>query len=99
MMRMIHVNVKLIGDLRGLSGKKSLRVEIQEPAMIDDAIKKLIEAIDKEEFKRAILDEVTGNANPNIIILLNGREIKTLGLSTQLKDADELVFIPAAHGG
>jgi molybdopterin converting factor small subunit len=89
----------LIGDLSGLSKKKSLRIKVQEPAMINDAIQELIKIINKEEFKRAIIDEITGNINPNIILLLNGREVKTLGLNTQLRDDDELVFIPAAHGG
>jgi molybdopterin converting factor small subunit len=96
---LVNINVKLIGDLSGLSKKKSLRIEVHEPAMLNDAIQELIKIIDKEEFKRAIIDEITGNINPNIIVLLNGREVKSLGLNTQLKDNDELVFIPAAHGG
>ncbi|MEM3507164.1 MAG: MoaD/ThiS family protein [Candidatus Bathyarchaeia archaeon] len=96
---MINVNIKLIGDLSGLSKIKSLRVEVPESAMINDVIQELIKIVNKEEFKRAVIDEITGNISPNIIVLLNGREVKTLGLNSQLKDNDELVFIPATHGG
>lgn len=96
---LININIKLIGDFSGLAQTKSLRIKVKKPAMINDAIQELIKIVDKKEFKRAILDEVTGEINPNVIILLNGREVKTLGLNIQLKENDELVFIPAAHGG
>jgi molybdopterin converting factor small subunit/tRNA threonylcarbamoyladenosine modification (KEOPS) complex Cgi121 subunit len=38
--------------------------------------------------------------NPNIIVLVNGIEVGVLnGLKTKLKDGDEVIILPAAHGG
>lgn len=38
--------------------------------------------------------------NPNVIVLVNGVEVGVLkGLDTELKDGDEVVLLPAAHGG
>jgi molybdopterin converting factor small subunit len=41
-----------------------------------------------------------GNSNSNSLVLVNGTEISVLsGLDTNLKDGDEVVFIPVVHGG
>jgi molybdopterin synthase sulfur carrier subunit len=40
------------------------------------------------------------DSRSNSLVLVNGREISVLnGLETELKDGDEIVFVPVVHGG
>jgi len=54
----------------------------------------------KPELRRNLIDEELGDARPNALILVNGREISVMnGLNTSLKDGDEVILVPVAHGG
>jgi MoaD family protein len=90
--------VKLIGALRHLSGKKQLDIDYQHGLSIN----KLIRQMSREfsGLKNLFSDQELNDSRSNALILVNGVEISALrGLKTELKDGDEIVFVPVVHGG
>jgi len=95
----IHVKVRLLGVLRGLSGEGLVSVESEEPTTVRKVIQKLTEAF-SPEFKRVLIDPELEDPRPNALILVNGKEISVLqGLETKVNDGDEIVLVPVSHGG
>jgi molybdopterin converting factor small subunit len=91
----VNVEVKLIGVFQRLSGKKRLQVKLEKPATVRILVTKLAETL-SPEFKHAFLD----GSRPNSLILVGGREISVLqGLETSVRDSEEVVLVPMAHGG
>ncbi len=82
------IKVKLLGSFAQGIGK-----EVELPA---SDVKKVRDVL--ERFKGRNPEVYPGN--PNVIVLVNGVEVGVLkGLDTELKDGDEVVLLPAAHGG
>lgn len=82
------IRVKLLGSFVQGIGK-----EVELPAEKVKRVKDIL-----ERFKGRNPEIYPGN--PNIIVLVNGVEAGVLkGLDTELKDGDEVVLLPAAHGG
>ncbi len=49
---------------------------------------------------QSLIDRQLEDNRPNVLILVNGREISVLnGLETDLRDGDEVVLVPVVHGG
>jgi len=95
----IHVKIRFLGVLRGLSGKGWVPVESEGPTTIRKVIQKLTETL-SPEFKRVLIDHELEDPRTNALILVNGREISVLqGLETEVNDGDEIVLIPVSHGG
>jgi len=52
------------------------------------------------EFKQVLIDSQLNDPRPNALILVGGKEINVLqGLETEIKDSQEIVFLPMVHGG
>jgi len=50
--------------------------------------------------KQSLIHQQPEDLRSNTLILVNGRELSVLnGLETNLKDGDEIVFVPVVHGG
>jgi len=95
----IHVKVRLLGVLRGFSGKGWVPLKSEEPTTVRKVIQKLTEAF-SPEFKQVLIDPELGDPRPNALILVNGKEISVLeGLETEVNDGDEIVLLPVSHGG
>jgi MoaD family protein len=92
----MRVKVRVLGRLMDLLGAE-LDVELDPDAKIKDLIAKLKEKsplLDEKALTRYERDE------PELIILLNGRNIHTLEkLQTPLKDGDTVVLLPPVVGG
>ena len=91
------IKVKFVGALRQASGKDTRLVDCGQCS-----VKELIAKISRHlpELRRNLIDEELGDSRPNGLILVNGREISVMnGLNTALKDGDEVVLVPVAHGG
>ncbi|MFH0897667.1 MAG: MoaD/ThiS family protein [Candidatus Bathyarchaeota archaeon] len=88
---MISVTVEFNGTLRTLAKMRKCTVELEEKTMISTLVHKLkTEIFQGEEF----VDE------SNLLIMLNGKEIRVLnGFKTELKGNDVIKLIPASHGG
>lgn len=94
------INVKLIGLLRGLAGKDIFEIEVEGMKKITTLLDELLEKAGREEFTRAVVDPELGSPRPNLLILINGREISSLsGLETVVSEGDEVVLVPVSHGG
>jgi molybdopterin converting factor small subunit len=66
---------------------------------VRDLITKLTDML-PPDFKRSLVDPELNDPRPNVIILLNKKEISVLdGLDTEVSDGDRLVLIPVSHGG
>ena len=95
----MRVKAKLLGDFRGLIGRDSLFMELENQAVIGELVQKLAEG-SSPEFKRALIDPELDDPRPNTLIIVNGREISALnGLETEIRDGDEVVLISVSHGG
>ncbi len=92
------INVKLIGALRHAAGTSELSLNCKD----NTSIKELINEITREvpALTRSLIDQQLENPTPNVLILVNGREISVLnGLGTTLQNNDEIVLVPVVHGG
>ena len=95
----IEVDVKLLGIFQRLSGKKAVKVKLEEPASVKTVVARLTEMF-PPEFKQTLVDAQFDDPRPNALILVAGKEVSALqGLDTIVKDADEVVFVPRVHGG
>jgi molybdopterin synthase sulfur carrier subunit len=92
------ITVKFLGALRHISGAGELALNIKGAL----SIKKLMNEIVREmpALKPSLTHQQPEDLRSNALILVNGREISVLnGLETNLKDGDEIVFVPVVHGG
>ncbi len=91
------ITVKFLGALRHISGANELALNIKGVS-----IRKLITEIVREmpALKQSLIYHPPEDLKSNTLILVNGREISVLnGLETNLKDGDEIIFVPVVHGG
>jgi molybdopterin synthase sulfur carrier subunit len=90
--------VKFIGSLRRVLGAEKLGLDFDGDCSIRELIDKI--AIEKPEFKHSLVDGRADVSTANALVLVNGKEISVLnGLDTRVKNDDEVVFVPVAHGG
>lgn len=94
----IRVEVKLLGVFRGLAGIDKLSLKV-EPSNVKYVIRVLAQSFPSEA-QKLLIDPDMGDPRPNMLILLNRREIGVLnGLETEVADGDEITLIPVVHGG
>jgi len=94
----VPLEVKFIGALRHLSGKKQFTVNYQEILSIKQLLQKICQEF--PELVHTFSDQELNDSRSNSLILINGKEISVLnGLETKLDDGDEIVFVPVVHGG
>ncbi len=92
------VILKFLGALRHASGIDKLSLDCEKGASILDVVDKITKG--NQQLRHNLLNEQLEPPSPNALIIVNGREISVLrGLKTQLKDGDEVVFVPVVHGG
>lgn len=92
------VTVRFIGPLRSILGKSKLAIENESAISLRKALDKIVEEL--PQIKQALFDPELEDPRPNVLILVNGKEIGVLnGLETILKNGDEVVFVPVIHGG
>jgi len=95
----IKIKVELIGVLRELAGESTVSLEFDESVVVKDVVSKLT-SLFPSEFKQALVDPELSDPRPNVIILVNRKEIGVLdGLETRVENGDCLVLIPVSHGG
>jgi molybdopterin synthase sulfur carrier subunit len=94
----VEVNIRLLGVYRGLTGKRQISLNLKKPT-VRSVVQKLSESLSAEA-RRLLIDPELNDPRPNALILVNGKEINVLrGLETELKDGDEVTFVPVSHGG
>lgn len=96
----MRVRVKLLGVLRKALGRDELFLDLDVKGEINlrDVIERIL--IEAKSLENILLDPELRDTRPNVIILVNGKEIGLLGgLNTTIRDGDEIIFIPVVHGG
>jgi molybdopterin synthase sulfur carrier subunit len=96
----LRVHVKLYGVLKTAAKTERLELEFESPISIRQLVNKLVSVIARPEFETYLIDADTKDPRPNALILVSGTEIGALnGIDSTLRDGDEVVFLPVAHGG
>jgi MoaD family protein len=92
------INIKLLGVLHGVSGTSKISLKLEKPT-VRKMMQTLADLLPKEA-KKLLANPETNDPQPNMLILINGKEISALkGLETEIKENDEVVLIPVSHGG
>jgi molybdopterin synthase sulfur carrier subunit len=92
------ITVKFVGSLRHFSGAGELELGCSECGSVGELVNELVKEV--PEMERSLIDRQLEDPRPNVLILVNGVEIGVLyGLATELRDGDEIVFVPVVHGG
>jgi molybdopterin synthase sulfur carrier subunit len=90
--------VKFIGALRHVSGAGELALNCKGNVSIRDLMCEITKEV--PALTRSLIDQQLEDPTPNVLILVNGREISVLnGLETNLQNGDEVVLVPVVHGG
>jgi molybdopterin synthase sulfur carrier subunit len=92
------ITVKFLGALRHISGTGELALNIKGALSIKDLMNEIVREV--PALKPSLTPQQLEDLRSNTLMLVNGREISVLnGLETNLKDGDEIVFVPVVHGG
>jgi molybdopterin converting factor small subunit len=96
----LRVHVRLYGVLKTAAKTERLELDFESPISIRQLVNKLVSVIARPEFETYLIDADTKDPRPNALILVSGTEIGALnGIDSTLRDGDEVVFLPVAHGG
>jgi molybdopterin converting factor small subunit len=96
----LRVSVKLYGVLKTAARIEGLEFEFDSPVSVRQLVNKLVDVVARPEFETYLIDADMKDPRPNALILVSGTEVGALdGIDTTLRDGDEVVFLPVAHGG
>jgi len=92
------ITVKFLGALHHISGAGELTLNIKGALSIKELMNEIVREV--PALKPSLTHQQPEDLRSNTLMLVNGREISALnGLETNLKDGDEIVFVPVVHGG
>lgn len=93
----MYVRFKSFGPLRRLIGEGTIDLEVEEDSTVFQVVATVIEKWGADAEKLVMDgDEISGN----LIVLLNMKDIDTLGgVSIPVKDGDEIAILPHVQGG
>ncbi|MFQ6075262.1 MAG: MoaD/ThiS family protein [Candidatus Bathyarchaeia archaeon] len=95
----IRVGIRFVGTLRGLLGKGGYEADLEKPGTVAALLHALNVGLGPE-FRDIVFDRDLNDPRPNVLILVNGREIGLLdGIKTVLKEGDVVTILPVSHGG
>jgi molybdopterin synthase sulfur carrier subunit len=97
----MEVNLKFHGVFRTAAEASEIHWKVSgEKPTIRSLVSELVSEERFGSLKSLLVDSETADPRPNALIIVSGREISALnGLETELKDNDEVAFLPIAHGG
>jgi len=97
----LAIKVKLIGGLRGLAGKSEIGLKPTRTTLtVSEVVSRLCRKVASKRFEQAMIDSSSETIGPNIVVLVNDKDISVLqGLRTQIGRNDTVTLIPVAHGG
>ena len=96
----MRVSVKLYGVLKTAARIERLQLDFDSPVSVRQLVNKLVDMVARPEFETYLIDADMKDPRPNALILVSGTEVGALdGINTTLRDGDEVVFLPVAHGG
>lgn len=90
-----HVKVLLHATFREIAGKREFLERINSNSTVRQILEKLAKIYGKDFSK--IIDSKTGEVSPEMLVMLNGKSIRTPDM--ELKDEDILVITIPVGGG
>ena len=97
---MLRVRVRFYGVLKTAAKTDGLELDFDVAVTVRQLVNKLVSVIAQPGFETYLIDADLKDPRPNTLILVSGTEIGALsGIDTTLRDGDEVVFLPVAHGG
>lgn len=88
------LKIELIGPLKKVAGVSELDLKLNGEIKFNEALSML-----PEQIKKRVLNS-NGDIQAGMIVLINGVEVKSLGLeNAYVKDDDKITLIPVIHGG
>jgi molybdopterin converting factor small subunit len=96
----LRVRVRLYGVLKTAAKMEEVELDLESATSVAKLVSKLVDTIARKEFEEYLIDADLRDPRPNALIMVSGTEIGALnGLDTVLKEGDEVVLLPVAHGG
>ena len=96
----MRIRVRFYGVLKTAANTETLELAFDGAVSVRQLVSKLVNVIARPEFDSYLIDADTKDPRPNALILVSGTEIGALnGTDTMLRNEDEVVFLPVAHGG
>jgi len=97
----LTIKVRLIGGLKGLAGKPEIYLTPKRRALtVSEAILELCCKVSSPDFERVMVDPRSKTVGPNVIVLVNNKDISVLqGSETLIRGNDAVTLIPVSHGG
>ncbi|MHA1950371.1 MAG: MoaD/ThiS family protein [Candidatus Thorarchaeota archaeon] len=97
MVRLLRVLFKSFGPIRRLLGKKVTEVEVPEGSTVRQVVNAVVEQ-SGDELGKLIMDK--DRISGNLIVLLNKKDVDTLGgVDIVVQEGDEIGILPHVQGG
>jgi molybdopterin converting factor small subunit len=91
------VRFKSFGPIRRLLGQDMIELDVPEGSTVFQVVQRVIE-IGGEPLRDLVLEK--GIISGNLIIMLNKRDVSTLGgVEISVSEGDELALLPHVQGG
>lgn len=92
----IRVRVRYLAVLKGLSDDPEREESIEAPSL--SSLLKALQGREADPLKGRLFSN--GCVRPDVLIFINDVEVGLLGgMRAELKDGDEVTFLPSVHGG
>jgi MoaD family protein len=97
MVRYLKVKFKSFGSVRRLLKDKIIDVEVPTGSTVRQVVNHVVE-MGGEELQKLIMHN--GEISGNLIVLLNKKDVETLGgIDIVVHDGDEVAILPHVQGG
>jgi len=97
----LTIKVRLIGGLKSLAGKPEIYLTPRKRALtVSEVIWELCRKVSSTDFERAVVDPRSKTVGPNVVVLVNDKDISVLqGSETLIRGSDAVTLVPVSHGG
>ncbi|UCE10808.1 MAG: MoaD/ThiS family protein [Candidatus Thorarchaeota archaeon] len=93
----MRIQFKCFGPIRRALGTKLLDIEAEEGSTVGDIVDKVVE-MGGEEVRDLVKPQ--GRISGNLIIMLNQKDVTTIGgVTTIVKEGDTVSLLPHVQGG
>jgi len=91
------VRFKSFGPVRRILGQQMIELDVPEGSTVLQVVQQVVE-LGGEPLRDLVIDD--GKIDGNLIIMLNKRDVSTLGgVDITVKEGDEVALLPHVQGG